>query len=322
MALSGLIADIGATNARFALVGETGVFHEQILKCRDYQNLASAARAYIAGQGKDVDDITSAAIAVAGPITGDQFAMTNNPWAFSWEETRKALSLNQLHKFNDFEAVAMAVPHLKAPTDYRKIGNGLAPKEHAPIGVIGPGTGLGVSYLVWGGNGYIPVAAEGGHVTIPAKTQREFDLFRYLISEKYSHVSAERVCSGKGLVNIYNGLRGMDKRADLPDLTPREITQNAVAQNCDLCVETLDMMLGFLGRVAGNLALTVGALGGIYIAGGIPGHLGDDFDRSRFIAEFTDKGRFSDYMADIPTYLITNEFPAFVGLHADIIKTK
>jgi glucokinase len=311
----GLIADIGATNARFALADAGGIYKEKILKCRDYPGLSEAARAYLA-YAQPGRPPQTASIAIAGPVTGDRFEMTNHLWSFSAEETRKALGLEGLHLMNDFRALALAVPHLQAD-DVHKV-TGPAPKPGAPIGVIGPGTGLGVASLVWDGRRYIPVPGEGGHVTMPAVTLREFDVFAQLRREKYTHISAERVCSGKGLVNLYSALRALDGKTNLPDRSPEEISAAALDGRCALCREALDLMLGFLGRVAGNLALTLGAQGGIYIAGGIVRQLGAHFQTSPFLNEFTAKGRFSDYVRAIPVFVIRHPFPAFIGLQADL----
>ncbi len=316
MKMAGLIADIGATNARFAIADPDGIHAEKVLKCQNYPGVVEAVSDYLQGIGER--DIDRASFAVAGPVTGDVFEMTNHPWSFSISETMTTLGLETLRIMNDFEAVALAVPYLEEGIDFRQVGEG-SPRPEASIGIIGPGTGLGVASLVWDGRAYRPVPGEGGHVTMPAKTPREFALFQWLLHHKYSHLSAERVCSGKGLVNIYNALRGMDKQEDLPDLEPEQISRRALDKSCPLCGEALDLMMGFLGTVAGNLALTIGAHGGIYIAGGIPAKLGPYFDRSRFREEFVAKGRFAEYLAPIPTYVILNEFPAFIGLHADLV---
>lgn len=314
-AARGLIADIGATNARFALADNKGVYSEQILKCADYPGLVEATRAYLS-LAKPANMPQSAAMAIAGPVLGDRFEMTNHVWSFSQKETQKALGLQRFHLVNDFVALAMAVPHLK-DKDVRQIA-GAKPLAGAPIGIIGPGTGLGVASLVWDGKHYIPVSGEGGHVTMPACNDREFALFQQLIRMKYHHISAERVCSGKGLVNIYNALRALDG-VDLPERTPEEISAAALSGQCALCHESLDLMLAFLGRVAGNLALTLGTYGGIYIAGGIVSKLGYDyFNGSAFYAEFIGKGRFSNYMKPVPVFVIEHPFPAFVGLQADL----
>ncbi|MCB9989614.1 MAG: glucokinase [Rhodospirillales bacterium] len=307
----GLIADIGATNARFALANAQGFHSEKVLSCAAYPGPVEAAQAYL-DQTSSKENIRRAAFSIAGPVDGDRFAMTNHAWTFSIEQTRKALQLESFELLNDFEALALGIPHLQ-DSEIRQIGSG-QPKEHAPIGITGPGTGLGVASLIWNGSQYQAIPGEGGHVTIPARTQREFDIF-HTLRDRYRHVSAERVCSGKGLGNIYDAIRQLDNRDDLPPRTPEDISTLALNKSCAVCEECLDLMMGFLGAVAGNLALTIGAKGGIYIAGGIINQLGDYFYNSRFREEFERKGRFEDYLKNIPTYVVQHEFPAFLGLY-------
>jgi glucokinase len=315
---AGLIADIGATNARFALADRNGISHEMVLPCADYPGVTDAIAAYYQKSGIDGKTIKAGAFDVAGPVIGDWFELTNHNWAFSIEQTRRALGFDTLQVMNDFEAVALAIPALH-DKDIIKFGSG----EKIPgknIGVIGPGTGLGVAGLFWDGNDYIASPCEGGHVSVPVRTQREFDVIQNLLSEKYSHVSAERVCSGKGIVNIYDALRRIDNRTDLPDRDAKEISTAAITGQCAVCAETLELFTGFLGVVAGNLALTLDALGGIYIAGGIPVKLGEYFFTSNFRQRFEAKGRYEVYMKAIPTFLITQPFIAFVGLRHDLIR--
>lgn len=310
----GLIADIGATNARFALSDGKTYREERVLKCVDYPGLAEAARAYLEQVGES--EIAAGAFAVAGPVTSDAVHMTNHPWSFSIAQTKLDLGLNHLIVMNDFRAVALGVPHL-APEQMRNVGDKIDPQPHAPIGIIGPGTGLGVASLVWTGTKYVPVPGEGGHVTVAARTQREFDVLKTLYG-KYRHISAERVCSGKGLVNIYMALCSLEGRDDLPELSPEEISAAALTKSCPICVEALEMMLGFLGVIAGNLALTLGAFGGIYLAGGICLQLGEAFFESGFRREFEAKGRFDAYLKDVPTVLILHPYVALLGLAAEI----
>lgn len=310
----GLIADIGGTNARFALTDGTRYYDERVLKCADYGSLTAAAIAYLAGL--DHPKISAGAFAVAGPVTGDQVHITNHPWSFSIEETRRTLSLDDLVVMNDFKAVALGVPHLAAD-QIRAAGPAAKPLPDHPIGIIGPGTGLGIASLVPdGAGGYIAVAGEGGHVTAAAQTQREFDIID-ILHKKYRHVSAERVCSGKGLVNLYEAICQLDQKA-LPPRTAEEISAMAIAGTCPACVEALDIMMAFLGNVAGNLALTLNAFGGIYLAGGICAQLGETFMNSRFRSVFEAKGRYEDYLRGIPTYLILHPFIALVGLSAHV----
>lgn len=311
-----LIADIGGTNARFALADRDGIYEQKNLQCGDYETLVDAVHDYLGGLNGMKPK--RAAVAIAGPVGGDYFKMINHNWEFSIEETRKTLGLETVELMNDFKAIALGVPHLK-PGDVRQIGEGQSPQAQAPIGIVGPGTGLGVASLFWANGQYHPVPGEGGHVTMAARTQREFDLFRTL-RYKYHHISAERVCSGKGLVNLYNAIRILDGKDDLPDRTAEQISEAALNKSCAACEEALDKMMGFLGNVAGNLAVTLGAFGGIFIAGGIPEKLGEYFFNSRFRADFEAKGRYETYLKPIPTYLITHPNIAFVGLQHTVIK--
>jgi glucokinase len=311
----GLIADIGATNARFALADDKGIYEQKVLQCADFPGIVEASKAYL-------DTIAPShqprrgAYAIAGPISGDFFEMTNHLWKFSIKDTQRSLALDHFTLINDFKAIALGIPHLK-PEDTKQIGGNQKPQPHGTIGIVGPGTGLGVASLFWDGHKYRANSGEGGHITMPAKTQREFDLFRTL-RYKYRHVSAERVCSGKGLANIYMAIKILDGHEDLPDRTPEQIAECAINKTCPVCEEALDKMMGFLGTIAGDLAVTLGASGGIYIAGGIPAKLGDYFFNSRFRKEFEAKGRFDQYLKPIPTYLITHPFVAFLGLQSFI----
>ena len=175
------------------------------------------------------------------------------------------------------------------------------------------GLGLVLASLVWGGQAYIAQPGEGGHVTMPPVNDREYAIFQQL-RVKYHHISAERVCSGKGLENLYNAIRVLDDKLDRPDRTAPEISAQAIKDTCEICKESLDLMLGFLGRVSGNLALTLNAHGGIYIAGGIPSKLGAYFTASNFMEEFQAKGRHKDLMKHIPVYMINHDAIGLLGL--------
>ena len=306
-----LIADIGGTNARFALAFPDGrIGSECILSGADYPDLIQAAAAYlreVAGPRP-----RRAAVAVATPISGDWIQFTNSPWSFSTEAARQALGLEQLLIINDFTALALALP-LLGPDERRQVSEGTA-VEKAPIGLIGPGTGLGVSGLVWSGHHWIPLETEGGHVTFSACDEREWAIYR-ILQRRFDHVSPERLLSGPGLVNLYNALAELEGWS-AEDLVPADITDRALTGSCRHCVEVLELFCGMLGTAAGNLALTLGARGGVYIGGGIVPRLGDFFDRSAFRARFEAKGRFSDYLATIPSWVITAVNPALRGVAA------
>ena len=306
-----LIADIGGTNARFALAFPDGrIGSECILSGADYPDLIQAAAAYlreVAGPRP-----RRAAVAVATPISGDWIQFTNSPWSFSTEAARQALGLEQLLIINDFTALALALP-LLGPDERRQVSEGTA-VEKAPIGLIGPGTGLGVSGLVWSGHHWIPLETEGGHVTFSACDEREWAIYRVL-QRRFDHVSPERLLSGPGLINLYTALAELEGWS-AEDLVPADITDRALTGSCRHCVEVLELFCGMLGTAAGNLALTLGARGGVYIGGGIVPRLGDFFDRSAFRARFEAKGRFSDYLATIPSWVITAANPALRGVAA------
>jgi glucokinase len=310
-----LIADVGATNARFALVGADGGFQRvRVLAGEDYPSIERAIAAYLGDELKvsGLRRIEAAALAIAGPVTGDQVALTNHPWSFSIEETRRHLGIDRLLVINDFAAVAVAVPHLK--TDERaQIGDG-EPVADAPAGILGPGSGLGISGLVPTSGGWLPVSGEGGHATMAPTTRRESAVLDHLRA-RYEHVSAERVLSGPGLVDLYTTLCEIDG-VPAVSYTSAQITDPGIGESEPRCREAVEMFCAMLGTVAGNLALTLGARGGVYIAGGIVPKLGAVFAASGFRARFEAKGRMRPYLARIPTYVITHPFPAFVGLTA------
>ena len=305
-----LVGDVGGTNARFGLVARDGkLLHSAILADADYAQFVDAIRAYLDQRG-DLAMPRQGAIAIASAITGDHVHMTNNPWAFSISGLRDQLGFERLEVINDFTAQALALPHLTA-NDKVQVGSG-SPVPGHPIGVIGPGTGLGVSGLVPSGNRWLPLTGEGGHATVAAATERESAVVDHM-RKRYDHVSAERCVSGAGLVNLYETLAALDG-VPAKQYTPAQITDPKSVD--PLCHEAVAMFCGMLGTMAGNLALTLGAQGGIYIAGGIVPRLGDRFAESPFRDRFEAKGRLSSYLAAIPSYVVTHPLPAFIGCHA------
>lgn len=303
-----IIADIGGTNARFALVNEGRMYAEKNYLCEKYPSLADAAKAYL--KANDAKP-TAGDFSIAGPVQGDVIKMTNHPWVISVEETRVELGLDRLSAYNDFWAVARGVLELKDGDTY-KVGGGEAVKGHA-IGVLGAGTGLGVAAIAFAQDGApIIMPGEGGHVTLPTETEREFNVMSK-IREQFGHVSAERVISGDGLVNLYNAIREIDG-VDLPDRTSAQIDQAAIKGECATSKEALDLMTHFMGSVAGNLALSLGARGGIYVAGGIVPKLGDYFPKSGFREAFEAKGRFREFNQKIPTRVVTHPNVGLLGM--------
>jgi glucokinase len=307
-----VVADIGGTNVRFATqFGDNPPQEAIVLRTKDYPDPGAAFLTYLERIGV-AESPTSAAFAIACPVTGDRVEMTNHPWSFSITELRQRLGLDVLRVINDFTAVALAVPHLRA-ADLEPIGGGVAVAD-APIAVIGPGTGLGVSVLMRGhGAQVIALETEGGHATCPPLNDHESAVLATM-RRRFGHVSAERCISGPGLVNLYRALAELDGRT--PELfSPADVTENA-ADGSLLCLAATDMFCALLGTVTANLALSVGARGGVYIGGGIVPRLGALFNPSRFRQRFEDKGRFSDYLKRVPINLILHPTPALIGLAA------
>jgi len=307
-----LVADIGATNARFGLVSPKGaVLRTRTLAVADHPTIADAVTAYLGEIGK-LPMPRQGAIAIASAITDDRVAMTNHPWSFSISALRAQLGLARLEVINDFTALALALPHL-SPQERRPIGGGI-PAAGAPIGVLGPGSGLGVSGLVPTAAGWIPLAGEGGHATMAPASDRESAVLGR-IRLHFDHVSAERVLSGPGLINLYNTLAALDGVSSR-GYAAAQITDPETGAADPLCAEATSLFCAMLGTMAGNLALTLGARGGIYIGGGIVPRLGQRFAQSPFRQRFEAKGRFSPYLAAIPTWVVTHPLPAFLGCAA------
>jgi glucokinase len=311
-----LVGDIGGTNARFGLVSPDGtLLHSSVLADNDYPGIAEAIDAYL-GQRGGLPRPRRGAIAIASPVAGDEVRMTNHAWAFSISALGKQLGFQNFQVINDFTAQALALPHLK-DEDRTGIGRGVA-EAGCPIGVLGPGSGLGVSGMIPLGKHWIPLAGEGGHATMAAISDRESAVLGAM-RRHLDHVSGERVLSGPGLVNLYNSLAEIDG-VPAKQYTAAQITDVEIESADPLCREATEMFCAMLGTVAGNLALTLGARGGVYIGGGIVPRLGERFAVSSFRERFEAKGRFHEYLAKIPTYVVTHKLPAFLGCAAALME--
>ncbi|MBB5017098.1 glucokinase [Chitinivorax tropicus] len=304
-----LLGDIGGTNARFALQFSAGgpIEHIVTLPCEAFPTPLAAIQHYLAQAGGVTP--RCGAIGIANPITGDLVKMTNHHWTFSIEALRQALMLDRLLFLNDFTTLAWSLPALK-PEELTQVGGGTA-IERAPIALLGAGTGLGVSGLVPYPGGYAPLEGEGGHVTLPTFNDREAAIVS-LIRREFPHVSAERVLSGVGLPTLYLAIAQL-QQVEPETLTPAQITERAISRSCPVCAEVLSTFCAMLGTVAADLALTLGARGGVYIGGGIIPKLGDYFIQSTFRARFEQKGRFEQYLRAIPVYVIHAQYPALTG---------
>jgi len=302
-----LLADIGATWARFCIEPAPGEFeHVAVLPCSDFAGITEVIRAYLAS----VPDIAPqhAAVAIANPIQGDQVRMTNRDWAFSIQAVQQQLGLRTLLVVNNFTALAMALPGL-APGGRLQVGGG-EPQPNGVIGLLGPGTGMGVSGLIPAGDRWTTLATEGGHVNFAPSDERELRVLQFAW-KTMPRVSAERLVSGPGIELIHQALTGA--APGTAGLSTAEIVQRAGRDDA-ACRETLEVFSGMLGSMASDVALTLGATGGVYVGGGIVPRLGPLFAQAVFRERFEAKGRMSDYVARIPTYVLTAENLVFQGI--------
>ncbi len=308
-----LIGDIGGTNARWAWqdAPRAALQHYREYPCAQFESVLAVIERYLGDQR--LPQPAQAAFGIATPVTGDVVQMTNHHWTFSIQDLKRALSLSQCLVLNDFAAIAAALPALGS-ADVRRVGGGEA-EGAEPMAVLGPGTGLGVASLVYAAAGAVVVAGEGGHVSLAATNSREFAVIGWL-QKRYGHASAERAISGPGLVNLYSAICALDGKL-AKDLSPSQVSAHALTDDgCGVheeCKAALQLFGAFLGGVAGNLALTLGARGGVYIGGGIVQRLGTAFDALPFRERFEDKGRFRGYLEKIPTLVITAPAPALHG---------
>ena len=298
--------DVGGTNVRFARTHESGLFDIRSMLCADFPSLAAALAAYLDQAGLTA---TAASIAVAGPVQAPDVDVTNNHWHFSKAGLLAEAGLDQLLVVNDFTAQALAQTDPSAHGNLTVLaGNGPA---DAPLLVIGPGTGLGVAALMPLGSGsWRALPGEGGHVDLPVADAHEVALWQMLFAQ-LGHVRAEDVLSGGGLLLLYRAacaLAGLTPRL----ASPAEVTAAALVGD-HVAVATLEQFCVWLGRVAGNNVLTLGARGGVYIVGGVVPRFADFFAASGFARGFTSKGCMSGYLADVPVWLVTADYPGLEG---------
>ncbi len=306
-----LLADIGGTNARLALQRDGAMGPVSRFAVADHPDLESVVRAFLAGQ-RPAPVVDRAAIALAGPVQSGEGRLTNGVWRVSARALAHHFGWHPVRLLNDFAALALALPRL-GPDDLAPVGDG-TPERGATLAVLGPGTGLGMAGLVPARPAPVPLVGEGGHATLPAADAREAAILAALRDE-LDHVSAERVLSGEGLVRLHRAVAAVDGSAAPDPNHPAAIIDAARA--CEpVAAATLEAFCGFLGSVAGNLALTLGARGGVFVAGGMVPRFVDLLERSPFRERFEAKGRMRDYLARIPTQVITREGPALLGLAA------
>jgi len=304
-----ILADIGGTNARFALLVDTEPTLITTYAVANYPSPVEAARAYLDGPAAGYQPQT-AVMAAAGPVVNGRISMTNATWVVDAAQISSGLALKSARVVNDFEALGWALPGFR-PQDLVIIGPAV-PAASATMAVMGPGTGFGLAALASDGKAEVVLVTEGGHATLPSESPRE-DAIMQELRTRHPHVSIERVLSGPGLIELYEAIAAVDQQKVLPR-SSADIVAHALAGDCATSRATLEAFCAFLGSVAGNAALTLGALGGIFIAGGIVPRFIDFVATSAFRQRFESKGRLTPYLAAVPTAVIVHPEPAFVGL--------
>jgi len=309
-----IAGDIGGTKTDLAIYSSESGPHVPLAQTEvhsaDYPSLQAMVAEFVA-QAKISVEFGS--FDVAGPVINGRVKTTNLPWVMEESALAKDLNLKSVHLMNDLEAVARAVPILR-PEDVRTLNQG-EPVPHGPIAVIAPGTGLGESFLTWDGAQYVAHSSEGGHADFAPTDKRQIHLLEYLL-QRFDHVSAERVCSGIGVPNIYEYLRDVERipeRPEVAELVASASDRTKVIVNAaldaqspsELCRTTVDILVSAMASEASNLALKVLATGGVYLAGGVAVHLVGVLQEPRFMQTFIQKGRFRDLMARIPVHVIT-----------------
>ncbi|MBR7746207.1 glucokinase [Undibacterium baiyunense] len=309
-----LIADIGGSNARFGWVTAAGAEITQVktLAVADFATPIAASEIYLQQLqqelGKQYQAPRCAAFAVATAVGQEQIQFTNSHWKFTRTEVKAALQLDRFIALNDFEALALSLPRLKAE---QIRAHGALPEHSGTLAVVGPGTGLGVGSVIETRHGWIAIPGEGGHATLAATDDFEASVLNHARLE-FHHISAERLLSGIGLPVLYRAVaRSLQLQSE--ELSTEQIVERGLQAQDAVCAKTLDCFCALLGSFCGNIALTVGARSGLYIGGGIVPRLGDYFFTSRFRSKFEAKGRFQSYLQQIPTALITDTLAALSG---------
>lgn len=319
-----VLADIGGTNARFALAGGAGTGRVTRLAVADYETFDDALAHFLTLRELP-GPLRAAAIAIAGPVSRGEGSLTNSHWRFSEQAISERFAIPRITLLNDFEALAWGLPLLKPEHLTRLVGPhpsaGHLPgrqswpfvADNGRLVALGPGTGLGVACYEPMGGGLI-IASEGGHASAPSWSPRVADIIDWLRSD-LGHVSVERMVSGQGIENVYRALAALEGRP-ARHREAAAITDAALEASDPVAVETLELFCAMLGEVAGNLALTFGATGGVYIAGGIGPRIVNMLQASQFRERFVAKGRFRAYLDPVPTWLVVHPNPTFLGLEA------
>jgi glucokinase len=306
---TGVVGDVGGTHARFALVDDEGhARHPMTYRARDFGSLTEVLEKYLGGTTPRKRP-PRAVMAVAGPVLDGEIEFTNLDWQVSEVELLAHFEFEAVSLINDFSAQALACPHLQ-PDDLRILGPAIRPVRDCPVVVMGAGTGFGVAGLARSARGDVPISTEGGHASFAPGDELEVELWRRARA-RHGRTSIERLLCGAGLYDIYCDLAEM---AGAPaDLADEAAVMTAGLAGAPAATAALDRFAAILGSVAGDLALSFGARGGVFISGGIAPRMADRLAASPFRTRFEAKGRMSDYVRAIPTSLIIHPYPAIVG---------
>ncbi|WP_409019165.1 glucokinase [Brevundimonas vesicularis] len=306
-----LVGDVGGTNARFAVArmveGKVVLDHHESFPASEHPTFLGGVKAFL--DGCEVKP-SGGVIAVAGPVTDGAIDLTNSPWRVS-EPELATLGLEPVKLINDFEALAWGAP-IVPEDELASLGGPSEGDPHSTLAVLGPGTGFGVSALVRDAHGNeMAMPSEGGHACFPPGDPIEDEILR-ILRRRYTRVSIERLICGPGLLNMHRALAEIEGRETHID-DPAEITTTALKDPNTPCGNTLARFCAILGAVAGDIALTTGARGGVYIAGGIAPRILPFLQASPFRERFERKGRFQPYMEAIPTKVILHKHAALLG---------
>jgi glucokinase len=311
--MSLLIGDLGGTNARFAIASSVApnFSDEMILQCADFESASSAIRHYLQEVGADAPKVIC--LAAAGPVHEQRVHFTNNHWSIAATELASEFANSRVRLLNDFEAIAHSIPLLHE-SHLRTIGSATTSEldsDDFTIGIVGPGTGLGTAGLRKHGGVLVPIASEGSHTGFAPETELQMKVLAAL-REKFERVSVERLVSGPGVENIYWAL-GRIRGEELPAMSVAEIFARAIDGKDDDAIEAVQIFFEVLGQFAGDLALTLSAKDGIFIAGGVAQRYPELLETSRFRAAFENKGRYREWLERVPTQLITHAQPGMLG---------
>ncbi len=306
-----LVADIGGTNARFAIYSPSGseggklVDHARF-SCSDFDSLSAVLKAYLEQNGRTVD---GACISIAAPVDTDQIRMTNLDWTFSVDQFKRDHGLKEFWVINDATAGALATT-CAAPSQLEIIKSGEVDDHAVRINLI-PGTGFGVGGIIPRNGNWIPIQGEGGHATLAAVAEEEFAVLRHITSQIGRAIN-DRVLSGPGMLNLYQALAAV-RGQPAQDFNAQEMTSSALDREDALCVDSLDLYCTLFGRLAGDLALTLNAHGGVYLSGNLMRHIGVERISLPFNKGFTDKGTMTDKVERIPVSLLNRDHPGLLG---------